>query len=71
MKNNQTKFRRFLCIDWDRHGFLIYLWNLSFAQTFRKPERHVVNYVSQEAFQDREPIKAREKHYSKHPRIRT
>ena len=65
----QTRFRHFLCIDWDR--LLIYFWNLSLARTFRKPGRHVGNFVCSHAsqeyrriFLDREPIRASEKHYS-------
>ena len=52
-------------------GFLIYFLNLSFAQTFLKPGRHVVNFVYSHAsqeypriFLDKEPIRSREKHYS-------
>ena len=45
---------------------------IGIAQTFRKPGRHVVNFMYSNASQeypkifleDREPIKAREKHYS-------
>ena len=65
----KTPKPNFVFIDWD--GFLIYFGNLSFAQTFRKPGHHVVTSVCSHAsqeylriFVDREPIRAREKHYS-------
>ena len=65
----ETKFCRFLFTDWD--GFLIYFCKLSLNQTFRKSGRHVVTSVCSHAsqkypriFPDREPIRAREKHYS-------
>ena len=67
MENTKTKFGRFLIIDWD--DFLIFFLKFKLRLSFPKtatPCRHfrVQSCESGRIFLDREPIRAREKHYS-------